>query len=261
MEEIDDFLRAVHRDALRQEEKGSDDDDDGLYVTSLRFYLLRKHGYRFSSDVFVKFRDEQGNFASDDEVLDSAVTFTRVRLQSVVDSLEPELAKEVRCTLETPRYRRVERVEASRYISVYYERKAAPSRNDTIMEFAKLDCNILQALYYATTSREDIEWVSSYPKIIRGVCIIARISNDIMSHEREQASKHVVFTVQTCMKEYGFTAEQAKGKLGALIDEAWMNIVEGCLDGEHPMGLLERVVNLAQGMDHMYKRRCMHLPN
>jgi hypothetical protein len=33
------------------------------------------------------------------------------------------------------------------------------------------------------TTREDIDWVSSYPKIIRAVCIIARISNDIMSHE------------------------------------------------------------------------------
>jgi (-)-germacrene D synthase len=56
------------------------------------------------------------------------------------------------------------------------------------------------------------------------------------------------------MKEYGFTVEQAKGKLGALIDEAWMDIVEGCLDGGHPMALLEKVVNLARGMDHMYKR-------
>jgi hypothetical protein len=34
-------------------------------------------------------------------------------------NLEPELAKEVKCTLETPRFRRVKRVEARRYISVY----------------------------------------------------------------------------------------------------------------------------------------------
>jgi hypothetical protein len=78
--------------------------------------------------------------------------------------------------------------------------------------------------------------------------------------KREQASEHVVSTVQTCMKEYGFTVEQAKEKLGALIDEAWMDIVEECLDGGHPMALLEKAVNLARGMDHMYKaRRCIHL--
>jgi (-)-germacrene D synthase len=32
-------------------------------------------------------------------------------------------------------------------------------------------------------TREDIDWVSSYAKIIRGVCIIARVSNDTMPHE------------------------------------------------------------------------------
>lgn len=89
------------------------------------------------ADVFIKFRDDQGNFASAgvngllmlydaahlrtrrEEVLDSAVTFTKILLQSVMDSLEPELAKEVRCTLDTPRCRRVQRVEARHYISVY----------------------------------------------------------------------------------------------------------------------------------------------
>jgi hypothetical protein len=46
--------------------------------------------------------------------------------------------------LETPRFRRVKRVEARRYISVY-EKKA--TRDATILEFAKLDYNILQAIY------------------------------------------------------------------------------------------------------------------
>ena len=42
--EIDELLRDVHLDA--QHEEGCDDD---LYVVSLRFYLLRKHGYNVSS--------------------------------------------------------------------------------------------------------------------------------------------------------------------------------------------------------------------
>ncbi|OEL12616.1 (E)-beta-farnesene synthase [Dichanthelium oligosanthes] len=171
-EEIDELLRAVHRGTEHQE--GCRDDDE-LYVTSLRFYLLRKHSYSVSSDVFVKFRDDQGNFASDDvncllmlydaahlrtrgeEVLDSAIAFTKNRLQSVMDSLEPELAKEVQYTLETPRYRRVGRVEARRYISVY-ERKAAATRNHTILELAKLDYSILQALYCEELKALTIWW-------------------------------------------------------------------------------------------------------
>ena len=111
----------------------------------------------------MKFRDDQGNFATSndvkcllalydaahlrtrgEEILDNAIAFTKSRLQSMVETLDPELAAEVEYTLETPSYRRVERVEARHYIT-WYEKKV--TRNDTILEFAKLDYNILQALY------------------------------------------------------------------------------------------------------------------
>ncbi|XP_062192240.1 (E)-beta-caryophyllene synthase-like [Phragmites australis] len=436
--DIDELLRAVYDD----KDGGSDD----LYVTSLRFYLLRKHGYAVSSDVFVKFRDKQGNISSGDvnslltlydaahlrtrggNILDNIITFNKTRLQSVMKTnLEPDLVEEVRITLETPRLRRVERVEARRFISVY-EKKAA--RDDTILEFAKLDYHILQVLYckelkeltiwwkdfksrtdamrfgrdrmvetyfwmmaivyepyysysrimltkltlflalmddvcdnYTSTEEsnifttamerwdekameqlpanlrafynnllgnidgivedlkvqnnknaeavrrmvidaakcfhaelkwrdehytptdveehlqismgsivamqtanlvfialgnvttmEAVEWAFAYPKIIRGVCIHARISNDIMSHEREQASEHMASTVQTCMKQYGVTVEETNEKLRVIIDEAWMDMVQECLDQEHPMALLEKVIAFAQSIDFVYKR-------
>ncbi|CAN6180495.1 unnamed protein product [Urochloa humidicola] len=157
--EIDELLRDIHGTQHEEEEEGC---DDKLYVVSLRFYLLRKHGYNISSDVFMKFMDDQGNFASDDvnsllalydaahlrtrneEILDSAMVFTKSRLQSKMKVLDPEMAKLVEYALETPSYRRVERVEARRYIPLYEKRA---TRNDTILEFAKLDYNILQALY------------------------------------------------------------------------------------------------------------------
>ncbi|TVU42231.1 hypothetical protein EJB05_08624, partial [Eragrostis curvula] len=360
--EIDDVLRAVYHD----KHGGSDD----LYVTSLRFYLLRKHGYDVSSDVFLKFRGEQGNISSDDvnclmtlydaahmrthgeQILDSIINFNKSKLQSSIKTIfEPELAEEVRTTLETPRFRRVERVEARRYISVY-EKK--PTRNETILRFAKLDYNILQALYCEelkeltmwdeeTTEQlpeylkaicinilhtvnkieedlkhqknklneffkkmvietakfyhaevkwrdehyvpatidehlqvsvcsavcmqiiimifislgdvapnEAIEWGLTFPQIIRGVSIVGRIGNDIVSHE--QGSNHVASTVQTCMKQYGVTIEEANEKLRTVIEEAWMDIVEECLNRKHPMLLLGKAVNLARTMDFMYKR-------
>ncbi|KAG2632747.1 hypothetical protein PVAP13_2NG123018 [Panicum virgatum] len=359
------------------------------------------------------------------------MAFTKSHLQSMIKTLDPELAAEVEYTLETPSYRRVERVEARHYIT-WYEKKV--TRNDTILEFAKLDYNILQPLYceelkaltvwwkdlqsqayarfardrvvemhfwmvgvvyephqsharimlvkwskllslmddfcdnYSTTEEYDIfvsslesllkmddrwdkqsaeklpaymkalfifilntisdimeelklqknkhvefvkglfidmakhygaerkwcderyvpakvkehlqisvgnsacmhivnitfilmgdittrvaiEWALSYPEMIRAVCIVGRISNDIMSHEREQVSKYVASTVQTCM-EYGITVEEANEKLRELIDEAWMEIVQGCLDKTQPMELLEKAVNVARVMDNMYK--------
>ncbi|CAO2042784.1 unnamed protein product [Urochloa humidicola] len=442
--EIDGLLRSVY-DA--KDRRGCGEDDDDLYLTSLRFYLLRKHGLNVTSDVFAKFRDEEGNFgaaAGDDakcllmlfdaahlrvrgeEVLDSAIAFARSRLQSLMEGLEPEVAEEVRYTLETPSFRRVQRVEARRFISVY-EKKA--TRDETLLEFAKLDFNILQTIYceelkaltmwwknfrsvtdlgfardrmlelhfwmtgvcyephytysrimlsklitiaslfddlydnYSTTEEsnaftaalerwdeeateqlpaylrefylntlssskgieedlkfqnnkhaelvkelvidlaknyrdevkwrdeqyvptkveehlqlsgpssgcmqltafalismgdvatsEAIKWTRTYPKIVRGVCIIGRVMNDIVSHEREQTSDHVVSTVQTCMKEYGFTVAQANKKLGEIVEEAWMDMVQECLDQKHSMAVLEKVVNLARTMDFMYKR-------
>jgi hypothetical protein len=115
------------------------------------------------TDVFEKFRDERGNISSDDvscllmlhdaahmrthgeEILDNIITSSKSHLQSLMQkNLEPELAKEVKCTLETPRFRRAKRVEARRYISVY-EKKGM--RDETILEFAKLDYNISQAVY------------------------------------------------------------------------------------------------------------------
>ncbi|RLN36423.1 (E)-beta-farnesene synthase-like [Panicum miliaceum] len=438
--EIDELLRDIIHGAQHEESC-----DDEPYVVSLRFYLLRKHGYNVSSDVFVKFRDEQGNFSTSndvkcllalydaahlrtrgEEILDNAMAFTKSRLQSMMKTLDPELAAEVEYTLETSSYRRVERVEARRYISLY-EKKV--TRNDTILEFAKLDYNILQALYceelkaltvwwkglqsqayarfardrvaemhfwmlgvvyephqsyarivltkwlklvslmddfcdnYSTTeeydifisslerwdkqsaeklpaymkalfvfilntisdiveelklqknkhaelakelfidmakryraeekwrdecyvpekvkehlqisvgssacmhivnitfilmgdiaTREAIDWAFSYPEMIRAVCIVGRIGNDIVSHEREQVSKHVASTVQTCMKEYGITVDETNEKLQELIGEAWMEIVQGCLDKAQPMELLEKAVNVARVMDYMYKR-------
>nr|CAB3482081.1 unnamed protein product [Digitaria exilis] len=103
------------------------------------------------------------------------------------------------------------------------------------------------------TREDDVDWIFTFPKMIRGVCIMGRIGNDIMSHEREQASVHVVSTVQTCMKQYGVTAEQAKEKLRVTIEEAWKDIVEDYLDLKRPMELMEKSVDLARTIDFFYK--------
>nr|AJQ30127.1 zizaene synthase [synthetic construct] len=438
--EINDLLGAIYN--------GKDDDnggsDDDLYITSLKFYLLRKHGYALSSDVFLKFRDEQGNISSDDvkclimlydashlriheeKILDNINSFTKSCLQSVLETnLEPALQEEVRCTLETPRFRRVERIEAKRFISAYEKNIA---RDDALLEFARLDYNIVQILYckelkeltvwwkefhsrtnltfardrivemyfwvmaiiyepcysysriwvtkmflsvallddiydnYTSTeesnifttamerwdvkateqlpanmrtfydylicttdevveelklqnnknaelvkkvlidaakcyhsevkwrddhyvpndvgehlqlsmrsiaamhsinfvfislgavcTREAVECAFTYPKIIRGICVHARISNDIASHEREQASEHMASTLQTCMKQYGITVEEAAEKLRVINEESWMDIVEECLyKDQYPLALSERVVAFAQSICFMY---------
>ncbi|KAG8086758.1 hypothetical protein GUJ93_ZPchr0010g9909 [Zizania palustris] len=165
--EIDDVLRMVH-----EEEEDDANNNCDLHTTALRFYLLRKHGYRVSPDVFLRFRDEEGNFVCEDdddddkatrsmlslynaayvrihgeEILNEAIVFTRSYLRSAMKRgrlLRSPMADEVRYALETPLFRRPRRVEARHYISVYAK---LPARNDTILEFARLDFGILQALY------------------------------------------------------------------------------------------------------------------
>lgn len=73
-----------------------------------------------------------------EEILDDMITFNKSRLQFLMmTNLEPDLAEEVRCTLETPRFRRVERVEARRYISVY-EEKAVQHKTLVLDELKEL---------------------------------------------------------------------------------------------------------------------------
>ncbi|WVZ54584.1 hypothetical protein U9M48_005358, partial [Paspalum notatum var. saurae] len=435
--EIDDLLRAVYDDKQQVEAASADD----LYVTSLRFYLLRKHGYTVSSDVFVKFRDEQGNISSDDVgtlialydaahmrvrgegILDNIIAFNRCRLKALMKTdLEPALAEEVRTTLEASRFRRVQRVEARRFISVYEEKV---TRDNTILEFAKLDYNLVQVVYckdlkeltlwwkdlqsrvdltfsrdrivetffwmkpmiyepyyshsrimltklavsfallddmydnYITTdesniftaalemwdekaaeqipeylrplytnfirntdkvvaelklqnnqhaevalhmaksfhaevtwrdehyvpanldehlqisersvtamqllvlaflfmgddvtTREVIDWALTYPKLIKALTAMARILNDIRSHEREQGTDHMASTVQTCMKQYGVTIEEAIEKLNVMVENAWIDMVQECLDQKCPMVLLEKAVSFARSLDFYYK--------
>nr|CAB3482454.1 unnamed protein product [Digitaria exilis] len=72
------------------------------------------------------------------------------RLQSLLKTdLEPSLAEEMRVTLET-RFRRVQRVEARRFISVYEKNDM---RDETILEFARMNFNIMQVAY-AKESKE-----------------------------------------------------------------------------------------------------------
>ncbi|CAL4996950.1 unnamed protein product [Urochloa decumbens] len=162
--EIDQLLSFVYH---------SDYDGKDLNLVSLRFYLLRKNGYDVSSEVFTSFKDKEGNFVSDDiksllslynvaylrthgeKVLDEAIIFTRNQLEAVLDSLESTLADEVSHALQTPLFRRVRILETRNYITIY-EKEAA--RNGVILEFAKLNFNLLQLLYCEELKTVTLWW-------------------------------------------------------------------------------------------------------
>ena len=88
----------------------------------------------------------------DEHILDEAIEFTRNNLKSMAGNLDPILTRQVLHALETPLRRRMARLEARLYISIYEEDKE--KHNGTILELAKLDFHQLQLIH-----REEIKTI------------------------------------------------------------------------------------------------------
>ncbi|KAI0530714.1 hypothetical protein KFK09_000262 [Dendrobium nobile] len=99
-EEIDKRLREIHHHNGKFE--GND-----LQAVALKFRLLRQHGYNVTSDVFSKYKDDEGKFKSnlvnnirgilsiyeacflstyEDDILDEPLNFTKHHLQNLSDN-------------------------------------------------------------------------------------------------------------------------------------------------------------------------------
>ncbi|EEF39510.1 alpha-copaene synthase [Ricinus communis] len=155
--EIEDVLQKVYHDY-------SDDEDD-LNTVALRFRLLRQHGIKVSCAIFEKFKDSEGNFKTSlindalgmlslyeathlsirgEDVLDEALAFTTTNLQSVLPQLNTHLAAQISRALNRPIRKYLPRLEARNYIDIYATEE---SYNTTLLNFAKLDFNMLQELH------------------------------------------------------------------------------------------------------------------
>ncbi|KAE8713667.1 (+)-delta-cadinene synthase isozyme A [Hibiscus syriacus] len=162
--EIEDELQNIHRD---------NNVENGLYTTSLRFRLLREHGFDVSCgkywnnsiEVFNKFTDEQGYFKSSvtsdiegllelyeasylrvhgEDILDEAISLTTNHLKLSVAALNYPLFEQVSHALKQSIRRGLPRVEARHFLSVY---KDIESHDKALLEFAKIDFNMLQLLH------------------------------------------------------------------------------------------------------------------
>ncbi|XXG54127.1 hypothetical protein AAC387_Pa03g2088 [Persea americana] len=151
-------------DALEQIYDANVDYDD-LKTVALRFRLLREEGYNVSSDVLNKFKDKEGNFkkglGSDvegllslyeaafygtdgEDILDEAISFTKAHLSSLITHLDGPLGAQVGHALELPMRKRIARLDARFYISLFQQHKQP---NDIFLELAKLDFNLAQSMY------------------------------------------------------------------------------------------------------------------
>ncbi|KAL7126907.1 hypothetical protein ABFS83_14G218100 [Erythranthe nasuta] len=142
---------------------------DNLYATALRFRLLRQHGYHISAEVFRYFMDEEGNFKAslcDDVkgllslyealylsmeeesiIMDAARIFSEHRLKQKLNDreIDENIADEIDHALELPFHWRMQRLETRWFIDAYEKRES--EMNPLLLELAKLDFNIVQAMY------------------------------------------------------------------------------------------------------------------
>nr|KYP34969.1 (+)-delta-cadinene synthase isozyme A [Cajanus cajan] len=134
--EIDEALHQIYNISTKDNNITIVDDD--LHFLALLFRLLRQQGYRISSDVFRKFKDQSGNFNE--------------RLANVIQGmLSLYEAAQLRQSLR----KGMPRLEAKYYISFYQE---DPSHDEKLLTFAKLDFNMLQELHQEEVSNFVFRW-------------------------------------------------------------------------------------------------------
>ncbi|KAL2477434.1 Tricyclene synthase [Forsythia ovata] len=145
-----------------------------LYATALEFRLLRQHGFNVSQEIFDCFKNEKGDFnpslcndikgmlqlyeasflsTEGETTLEMAREFTMKHLDDH-QSFDQYSALLVHHALELPLHWTIPRAEARWFIDVYGER---PDMNPILLEFAKLDFNIVQAIY-----QQELKDVSRY---------------------------------------------------------------------------------------------------
>ncbi|CAO2836435.1 unnamed protein product [Amaranthus hypochondriacus] len=137
---------------------------DDLQYVSLKFRLLRQHCYCISSEMFEKFKKEDGSFMENDmegilslyeacqlrldgeNVLEEALLFTTTHLTSLVSSssLSSSMAEQISRSLKRPLYKRTTGLEAKHQITIY---QLHPSHNQSLLTLAKLNFNLLQSLH------------------------------------------------------------------------------------------------------------------
>ncbi|XP_009804030.1 (-)-germacrene D synthase-like [Nicotiana sylvestris] len=138
---------------------------DDLYLVAIGFRLLRQQGHFVSCDVFKKFKDNEGNFdkaltsnvpamlslyeaahmrVHGEDILEEALVFISNHLKSMIPILSDSFRVQVLHALNQPIHMSLTRVEARRFLSTY---QSYDTKNELLLEFAKLDFNLLQKVH------------------------------------------------------------------------------------------------------------------
>jgi isoprene synthase len=160
------ITRVLNKIAVINENSlGLEEADNDLYAVSLRFRLLRQHGYSVSQDLVRRFRDVthggltgypqtdvktllsiyEASYTGFDRETDlhEARLFATEHLLKINDH-ENDVMDHIYHALDVPLYRMIPRLEARWYIDAYGKRKDA---NQHLLDLAILDFNMVQSAH------------------------------------------------------------------------------------------------------------------
>uniref|UniRef100_A0A6N2MHL2 Terpene synthase N-terminal domain-containing protein n=1 Tax=Salix viminalis TaxID=40686 RepID=A0A6N2MHL2_SALVM len=206
--EIDEILREMYNSHCDFNSGDYDDHHNDLYAISLKFRLLRQQGYKISCDVFGKFKSSRGTFSDSldndtrgilsfyeathlrvhgDEILEEALVFTTSRLEFLATHSSSPLREKINHALKQPLRKGIPRLEARHYFSIYQE---DPSCSEVLLNFAKLDFNILQKHHQKELSDITMYFEREYAlarRMLTKVIAMTSIIDDIYDiHEIEE---------------------------------------------------------------------------
>ncbi|KAK9065167.1 hypothetical protein SSX86_016550 [Deinandra increscens subsp. villosa] len=163
---------AIITSNVRLEEK-----EDDLHEASLRFRILRQHGYNVSEDFLKRFKDIHGGFIErletdvkglislyeashiafiEESDLHKAKLFAMKHLLKLKHGEnDAQVHEHIHHTLEVPLYHRVHRLQARSYIDTYKKRQDA---NLLFLELATLDFNMTQAAFKTELKEVSMWW-------------------------------------------------------------------------------------------------------
>ncbi|PHT87246.1 (E,E)-germacrene B synthase [Capsicum annuum] len=103
-------------------------------------------------------------------------------------------------------------------------------------------------------TEENFKWITSEPLMVKSSSIICRLMDDRIGHKFEQERGHVASAVESYIKEFGCSKQEAYVKLEKLVVNAWQDINKDSLHPTPaPMPILLRVLNFTRAINLLYK--------
>ncbi|KAG7594513.1 Terpene synthase N-terminal domain [Arabidopsis thaliana x Arabidopsis arenosa] len=198
---FEDEIEESLKDGFQEIEEMMVDEDD-LYTVSIIFWVFRTHGHNISSEVFRRFKGDDGKFkeclakdakgilslyeaahmgTTTDYILDEALSFTVSNLESLAASgtCKLNLSRRIRKALDQPQHKNMEILVAKEYIRFYEQEEDC---DKTLLKFAKLNFKFLQLHYLQelkTLSKwyKEQEFESKLPPYFRDRIVEMHLTN------------------------------------------------------------------------------------